>query len=111
MIGVKNAFNSRNRSGQVPLPLCCREKVLFPPTHVEVETRLQFDALDHAVAQDLLSSFGNPISAPSANKSGYVSPTTAKHVADEFGDDVLILDGGSCVEGIESTVLSLISEP
>ncbi len=45
------------------------------------------------------------VSAPSANKFGRVSPTTAAHVATEFGDDLLVLDGGACAVGIESTIV------
>lgn len=67
----------------------------------------------HDVARDLLAAYGGPISAPSANRSGHVSPTTAAHVAEEFADeaDLLILDGGACEEGIESTVLSMAGDP
>lgn len=45
------------------------------------------------------------VSAPSANKFGRVSPTTAQHVATEFGDELLVLDGGACEVGIESTIV------
>lgn len=45
------------------------------------------------------------VSAPSANQFGRVSPTTARHVASEFGDDLLVLDGGACEVGIESTIV------
>ena len=45
------------------------------------------------------------VSAPSANKFGRVSPTTAAHVATEFGDELLVLDGGACEVGIESTIV------
>jgi len=45
------------------------------------------------------------VAAPSANQFGRVSPTTAQHVADEFGDDLLVLDGGPCSVGIESTIV------
>lgn len=45
------------------------------------------------------------VSAPSANKFGRVSPTTAQHVAAEFGDDLLVVDGGPCEVGIESTIV------
>jgi L-threonylcarbamoyladenylate synthase len=65
----------------------------------------------HPVAQQLLERFGNPISAPSANKSGYISPTTASHVDEEFNREILVLDGGPCEEGIESTVISLVGQP
>jgi L-threonylcarbamoyladenylate synthase len=67
----------------------------------------------HPVAQALLRMCGLPLAAPSANRSGRLSPTTARHVADELGDRVsLILDGGPSPIGIESTVLDLsASEP
>jgi L-threonylcarbamoyladenylate synthase len=62
----------------------------------------------HPVAQDLLRAAGRPIAAPSANRSGRVSPTTAEHVAAEFGDGIaMILDAGPCAVGVESTVLDL----
>src|ERR1700704_3751858 len=57
----------------------------------------------HPVAQSLLRTTGKPIAAPSANRSGRISPTTAAHVAAELGDNVaLILDGGACPIGLES---------
>jgi L-threonylcarbamoyladenylate synthase len=60
----------------------------------------------HPVAQALLRAAGRPLAAPSANRSGHVSPTTAAHVAAELGQRVsLILDGGPCPIGLESTVL------
>jgi L-threonylcarbamoyladenylate synthase len=60
----------------------------------------------HPVAQQLIDAAGRPLAAPSANISGHVSPTTAQHVADEFGDKVdLILDGGATQVGLESTVV------
>ena len=63
---------------------------------------------DHPVAQALLRAFDGPIAAPSANRSERISPTTAEHVRAELGDRVdLILDGGTCRVGIESTVLDL----
>jgi L-threonylcarbamoyladenylate synthase len=62
----------------------------------------------HAVAQALLREIGRPIAAPSANRSGRVSPTEAAHVAEELGNSVaLILDGGRTPVGLESTVLDL----
>jgi len=67
----------------------------------------------HPVARALIEAFGSPISAPSANRSGRVSPTTARHVRDEFSDidDLLILDGGPCEIGLESTVLDVTASP
>ncbi len=63
---------------------------------------------DHPVALALLRAFGSGIAAPSANRYGHISPTTAAHVRAEFGDAVpLILDGGPCRVGIESTSVDL----
>jgi L-threonylcarbamoyladenylate synthase len=68
-------------------------------------------APDHPVAQALLRETGRPIAAPSANRSGRVSPTGAAHVAEELGGKVaLILDGGATPVGLESTVLDLSGE-
>ncbi len=65
----------------------------------------------HPVAQALLRETGRPIAAPSANRSGRVSPTEAAHVAEDLGDDVaLILDDGPTPVGLESTVLDLSGE-
>jgi L-threonylcarbamoyladenylate synthase len=62
----------------------------------------------HPMAQALIRATGRPIAAPSANRSGSVSPTRAEHVAESLGDRVkLILDGGPCEVGLESTVLDL----
>lgn len=66
---------------------------------------------NHACALDLLRHLDAPIAAPSANRSNHISPTTAQHVYEEFGAQVpLIIDGGPCEHGLESTVLSLIDE-
>lgn len=62
----------------------------------------------HPVAQALLHQFGGAIAAPSANRFGAVSPTTAAHVAADLGGDVgYVLDGGACQVGIESTIVDL----
>lgn len=62
----------------------------------------------HPVAQALLTAFGGGIAAPSANRFGRISPTTAEHVQTELGKDVdFILDGGACQIGIESTIIDL----
>jgi L-threonylcarbamoyladenylate synthase len=59
----------------------------------------------HPVAQKLIHKLGNPIAAPSANLFGKTSPTTAAHVKKEFKDKVMVLDGGTCEVGLESTVI------
>ena len=67
---------------------------------------------DHPVALALLRAFGGPVAAPSANRFGRPSPTRADDVRDELGDGVdLVLDGGPCAIGVESTVLDLASDP
>jgi L-threonylcarbamoyladenylate synthase len=66
----------------------------------------------HPVAQKILAAFGRPIVAPSANRSGHVSPTTAAHVlADLRGRVDLIVDGGSTPVGVESTIVACLGEP
>jgi L-threonylcarbamoyladenylate synthase len=63
---------------------------------------------NHPLALELLRDFDGPIAAPSANRSNHISPTQAAHVRAELGDRVdLILDGGPCSVGIESTVLDV----
>ncbi|SPP65961.1 L-threonylcarbamoyladenylate synthase [Nitrospira lenta] len=62
----------------------------------------------HPVARALIREAGVPIAAPSANPFGYVSPTCARHVLDGLGEQVdLILDGGPCPIGVESTIVSM----
>lgn len=65
----------------------------------------------HPLALQLLRTVDLPIAAPSANPFGQISPTTAEHVADTLGDGVdLILDGGACSVGVESTVVGFDDE-
>jgi len=65
----------------------------------------------HPVARAVLAEFGGALAAPSANRFGRVSPTTATAVAEDLGDDVaLILDGGACRVGVESTIVDCSGE-
>ena len=65
----------------------------------------------HPVALSLIREARTPIAAPSANPFGYLSPTTAEHVQDQLGDGIeIILDGGRCPVGIESTIIALYQE-
>jgi L-threonylcarbamoyladenylate synthase len=62
----------------------------------------------HPIAQELLKAFGGGVAAPSANRFGHVSPTTAQHVRDDLGADVdLVLEGGASEVGIESTIVDV----
>ncbi|MCU0310565.1 MAG: L-threonylcarbamoyladenylate synthase [Acidimicrobiales bacterium] len=66
---------------------------------------------DHPVARLLLEEFGGGVAAPSANRFGRVSPTTAADVVAELGDGVdLVLDGGPCAVGVESTIVDLTGD-
>lgn len=65
----------------------------------------------HPITANLLKRFGRPIVAPSANPSGRISPTRPEHVAADFGDRIeLILDGGPCEAGLESTIIDARGE-
>jgi L-threonylcarbamoyladenylate synthase len=67
---------------------------------------------DHPIAHAILAAFGGPVVAPSANRSGQVSPTAAAHVrADLDGRIDLIVDGGPTAVGVESTIVSCLGEP
>lgn len=66
----------------------------------------------HRVARDILEAFGKPVVAPSANLSGHVSPTTARHVHDDLSGSIdLIVDGGPVDVGVESTIIGCFDAP
>ncbi len=89
---------------------CARRRACPPPSRA-ARTRVGLRCPSHPVAQALLREFARAgsgaVAAPSANKFGHVSPTTAQHVRDEFGPDLLVIDGGACAVGLESTILDL----
>lgn len=63
---------------------------------------------DHPIAQAILNSFGSGLAAPSANRSSHLSPTQIEHVRQEFDNELeLIIDGGPCAIGIESTIIDV----
>jgi L-threonylcarbamoyladenylate synthase len=67
---------------------------------------------DSSVAQAILKAFGGPVVAPSANRSGHVSPTTAAHVLADLGGRIdLIVDGGPTPVGLESTIVACLGQP
>lgn len=67
---------------------------------------------DHTIARDLLKAFGRPVVAPSANRSGHVSPTLAEHVRTDLDGRVdLIIDGGPASVGVESTIVACLGTP
>jgi L-threonylcarbamoyladenylate synthase len=66
----------------------------------------------HKVAREILAAFGKPVVAPSANRSGHLSPTRAEHVKADLGGRIdLIVDGGATPVGVESTIVACLGEP
>ncbi|HEV8605073.1 MAG TPA: L-threonylcarbamoyladenylate synthase [Tepidisphaeraceae bacterium] len=95
-----------------PLTLVLPKSPLIVDTVTAGKNTVGLRSPNHPLALALLKEFKGPLAAPSANRSTRVSPTTAQHVRDELGDSVdLILDGGPCSVGIESTVLDLTTLP
>ncbi len=64
----------------------------------------------HELTRKLIRQLGHAVAAPSANKFGRTSPSTAEHVRTEFGDDLFVLDGGPCEVGLESTVIGFSAD-
>lgn len=91
-----------------PLTLVVRKRAEIVNAATAGRDTVGLRSPDHPIAQALIREFDGPIAAPSANRSTRVSPTTAEHVQKQLGDRVqMILDGGECRVGIESTVLDL----
>ena len=94
-----------------PLTLVLRKQPIIPDLVTAGFDTVALRVPSHPVARALLKEVHLPIAAPSANPFGYVSPTTAEHVRDMLGDAIgLILDGGPCAVGVESTVCVLTEE-
>ncbi|GFE55460.1 Sua5 family protein [Babesia ovis] len=91
-----------------PLTIITRGRTNIPPV---VSANTGFPAVrcpNHVVAQRILKHVGIPLAAPSANKFGHISPTSADHVTSEFkGVHMYVVDGGKCDLGLESTVLKV----
>jgi len=95
-----------------PLTLVLPKASMIVDEATAGQSTVALRAPDHPLAQKVLLGFGGPVAAPSANRSSRVSPTTAQHVRRDLGRRVdLILDGGPCRVGIESTVLDLTRDP
>lgn len=94
-----------------PLTLLVRRTTRVPDWVTGGRNTVALRVPSHPVAQQLLREVNTGVVAPSANRFGKVSPTTAEHVAADLGDDVdLILDGGACSVGLESTIVECIDE-
>ena len=95
-----------------PLTLILRRGAKIPPTVSAGMDTVAVRFPDHKIPQELIRIAGIPIAAPSANRFSRPSPTTAQHVVEDLHGRVeLILDGGPCPIGLESTVLDLLSNP
>ncbi|MFI2207609.1 L-threonylcarbamoyladenylate synthase [Streptomyces sp. NPDC020192] len=96
---------------QGPLTLVLRRGPRVPLEATDGLETVAVRVPDRPVALALLSAFGGGVTAPSANRFGSVSPTTADHVRAELGDAVdFVLDGGSCEVGVESTIVDVTGE-
>ena len=91
-----------------PLTLILKRSALAKDFVTGAQDSVGLRVPSHPIAQQLLQEFGGAIAAPSANRFGLVSPTTAAHVREDLGKDVeLVLEGGPSEVGIESTIVDL----
>lgn len=89
-----------------PLTLLLDKAAIIPDLVTAGSPRVALRIPNHPLTLSLLQQLDFPLAAPSANPFGYISPTTAQHVADQLGDQVpYILDGGPCRVGVESTIV------
>jgi L-threonylcarbamoyladenylate synthase len=95
-----------------PLTMILRKHPSVPDEVTGGQNTVGLRCPAHPLALAVLQQLQSGVAAPSANRFGRISPTTAQHVRDEFGDAVsIVLDGGECEVGIESTIIDLSSDP
>ncbi len=103
-----DAFVTLGKLWPAPLTLVVPAASLFPKTVTAGLPTVALRVPQSQAALKFLQAVHTPIAAPSANRSSYVSPTTAQHVADDLGEDLeLILDSGETQFGLESTIVSI----
>jgi len=94
-----------------PLTMILKKSARVPGAVTGGQDTVGLRCPSHPVAQELLRAFARigsgAVAAPSANKFGHVSPTTAAHVREEFGPSLFVIDGGACEVGLESTIVDL----
>src|SRR5688572_4389669 len=101
------ALAARFWPGPLTLVLPARESAVVPAVTAGLPT-IALRMPDHLATRRLLEEVALPLAAPSANRSGAISPTTPEHVAGSLGAAVAaILDGGPCLRGVESTIVAL----
>ncbi|MDA3038432.1 MAG: L-threonylcarbamoyladenylate synthase [Actinomycetota bacterium] len=95
-----------------PLTLVMARSRLVSDAAVGGRSTIGLRVPDHPMTLELLRRFGGGLVGPSANRFGHVSPTTADHVVDDLGDEVtIVLDGGPCRVGVESTIVEVLDGP
>ncbi len=106
------AYRLADRFWPGPLTLILNKHPDVPDAVTGGQGTIGLRCPDNALTLQLLHEFNGGLAAPSANRFGRISPTTAEHVRTEFGDSTpMILDGGACSVGIESTIVDLSREP
>lgn len=91
-----------------PLTLILRRSPAVPDSITGGQDSIGLRVPAHPIAHELISRFGSALAAPSANRFGRISPTTAAHVRAEFGNAVkYVLDGGASILGLESTIIDM----
>ena len=108
----ETAYRLAERFWPGPLTFILKKKSDVPMEVTGGQDTIGLRCPDNALTLELLRQFNGGLAAPSANRFGRISPTTAQHVRDEFGEHApLILDGGPCTIGIESTIVDLSRSP
>lgn len=91
-----------------PLTILIPKKSIIPDIVTNGLPDVAVRIPNHPLTLELLRNLPYPLAAPSANPFGYISPTSAKHVNNQLGDEIpYILDGGSCAVGLESTIVGI----
>ena len=94
-----------------PLTLVLPRQATIPDIVTAGQDTVAIRMSAHPVFQEVVQAFGNPLAAPSANRFGRISPTCATHVMSELEGRIgLILDGGPCTHGIESTIVHVLED-
>ena len=102
----ERALNLASTCWPGPLTLLLTKKRIIPDLVTSGSPLVGIRVPNHPLTLELLQSLSFPLAAPSANPFGYISPTTAQHVADQLGEKVsYVLDGGACQVGLESTII------
>jgi len=107
----KSAYQCAQHFWPGPLTLILPKHPSVLPSITAQQDTIACRIPNHPLTLEILVNLNRALVAPSANPYGYLSPTTAEHVEQCFGDEVPVVDGGACSIGIESTILSLINKP